>query len=117
VPANVALRRSAIERAFALYHGAADASESRRGGLGLLVLQRAMLAVEDLGGLIFAYADPPDFSRLVSYDLADISAAFDRLFRDRDAVPDLYRFPTAEAIDAEPGLRAGFRMRLWAGVS
>lgn len=113
VPANVVLRRGAIERAYTLYEGAENQDESRSGALGLLVLQRAMLAVEDLGGLVFAYADPPDFGRLVSYDLADISGQFDRHFRDRDAVPDLYRLPTSEAIDVEPGLtdeeRAGMR--------
>lgn len=104
VPANVAFRRGAIERAYTLYEDTDNQDEARLGGLGLLVLQRAMLAVEDLGGLVFAYADPPDFGRLVSYDLADISGQFDRLFRHRDAVPDLYRFPTSDAIDIEPGL-------------
>jgi hypothetical protein len=105
VPRNVELRRRAIERAYGIYKAArADEPEPRRGAFGLLVLQRAMLAVEDLGGLLYAYAEPPDFGRLVSYDLADISGLFDRLLNDRTAVPGLYGFPTLEAIEAEPGL-------------
>ena len=58
-PANVTLRRRALQRAHRLYISEASADdEGRRGALGLLILQRAMLAVEDLGGLLHFIARP-----------------------------------------------------------
>lgn len=57
-------RRDAIRRAERLYgeHVAAGVSEEEVSGLGLLVLQRAMFAVEDLGGLLHAFTDPASWS-------------------------------------------------------
>lgn len=103
VPTIVDFRRRSLERAYERYCACDDAEEGRRGALGLLVLQRAMLAVEDLGGLLYALAEP-SFERLVSYELPDIGASFARLFSDASATPDLYRLVTADAVDAEPGL-------------
>jgi hypothetical protein len=104
VPANVELRRRALGRAHRLYEGGVDDAEARRGALGLLVLQRAMLAIEDLAGLLYALEEPPSFGRLVSYDLGEISRLLDRLARDRELTPRLYAIPTREAIAAEPDL-------------
>jgi hypothetical protein len=101
VPSNVVLRRRALERAYHLYEEAAEDAEPRRGGLALLVLQRAMLAIEDFAGLLYALEEPPSFSRLVSYDLGDIGHLLDRLVQDRELVPRLYGMPTREAIAAE----------------
>ncbi len=112
VPANVTSRRAAIERAHALYGNTAGGMESRRSAAGLLVLQRSMLAVEDLGGLMVAYADPPDFGRLVSYDLGDISAEFDALFRNPESVAHIYRFPTPGSIDSEARLSDSERVAM-----
>jgi len=62
----------------------------------LLVLRRAMLAVEDLGGLLYALEEPPSFQRLVSYNLDDLSALFTRVFADPTLTPALlvWRLPT-----------------------
>jgi len=103
VPAIVDFRRAALVRATAL-HAAADDDECRQGALALLVLQRAMLAVEDLGGLLYALEEPPSFERLVSYSLDDLSALFARLFADPTLTPALFGLATADAIAAEPGL-------------
>ncbi len=108
VPTIVDFRRTALERAYGRYQACDSFHEGRLGALGLLVLQRSMLAVEDLGGLLFAL-EKPSFERLVSYELPDIGATFARLFSDASATPDLYRLVTADAVDAEPGLDDGQR--------
>jgi hypothetical protein len=104
VPAIVDFRRAAIVRAYSLHANCDSSDENRRGALGLLVLQRAMLAVEDLGGLLHALDQPPSFERLVSYGLRDISTVFARLFADPELTPRLYGLASAAAIDDEPGL-------------
>jgi hypothetical protein len=111
VPAIAAFRRRALERAHALYEAGDDGNEGRLGALGLLVLQRAMLAVEDLGGLLYA-VEAASFERLLSYRLEDISELFVRLFSDASATPAVYGLATAEAIDAEPGLSSAERRAL-----
>src|SRR5437879_28349 len=58
-PARVEYRRQAIARAHDLYGAHEEGKpEPEVGGLGLLVLQRALLAVEDLGGMLHALAGP-----------------------------------------------------------
>lgn len=104
VPAIVDFRRAAIERAYSLHAECDPTDECRRGALGLLVLQRAMLAVEDLGGLLHALDPPPSFERLVSYGLREISTIFARLFADPALTPQLYGLASAAAIDDEPDL-------------
>lgn len=104
VPAIVDFRRAAIERAYSLHADRDPNDECRRGALGLLVLQRAMLAVEDLGGLLYALDQPPSFERLVSYGLRDISAVFARSFADHELTPRLYGLASGAAVDDEPGL-------------
>ena len=97
-------RRVALERADAMYRAAlADEGASVRvGGLGLLVLQRAMLAAEDLGGLLHALlGTPPSFERLtsVSYDELD---KFYLDVRDRPArVLEPFILPTLEVLEDE----------------
>src|SRR5438105_4197772 len=104
VPAIVDFRRSALERARKLHTASDPDDECRRGALALLVLQRAMLAVEDLGGLLYALEEPPSFARLISYGLGDISALFARLFSDPTLTPTLFLLPTEEVVAAEPDL-------------
>lgn len=104
VPAIIDFRRAALERAAAL-HNASDAQdECRRGALALLVLQRAMLAAEDLGGLLYALDEPPSFERLVSYSLDDLSGLFARVFSDPTLTPTLFRLATDEVVAAEQDL-------------
>lgn len=112
VPAIVDFRRAALERAAALHAACDPLDECRLGALALLVLQRAMLAVEDLGGLLYALDEPASFERLVSYDLDDISALFARLFADPTLTPIIYRLPTAEALADEPGFSDAQRQAL-----
>jgi hypothetical protein len=107
VPRINEFRRGAIRRAESLYATrlAASASESELSGLGLLVLQRSILAIEDLGGLLHAFTDPPSWKALVSYNLDSISGTFDALFAGGDAaIGRAYLFPTNEAIRDEPDL-------------
>jgi hypothetical protein len=102
--------RGAIRRAESLYAArlADSGSESEISGLGLLVLQRAMLAIEDLGGLLHAFTDPPSWKAFVSYNLDSISGTFDALFAGGDAaIARAYLFPTYDAIRDEPDLTEG----------
>ncbi len=102
-------RRDAIRRAERLYDErlAASADEREISGLGLLVLQRAMFAVEDLGGLLHAFTDPPSWSGLVSYNLDGLSGTFDALFAGGDeAIAQVYLLPPDDALEAEPDLTA-----------
>jgi hypothetical protein len=112
VPAIVDFRRAALERAEALHAGCDADDECRRGALALLVLQRAMLAVEDLAGLLYALDEPPAFERLISYALGDISAMFARLFANPELTPSLYRLPTSHVLADEPGLSGDQRQAL-----
>jgi hypothetical protein len=112
VPAIVDFRRAAIERAYARHADCDPNDECRRGALALLVLQRAMLAVEDLGGLLHALDHPPSFERLVSYGLRDISTLFSRLFADPELTPRIYGLASAEPINDEPSLSIEQRQAL-----
>lgn len=112
VPAIVDFRRAALARATTIYDQCDPTDECRQGALALLVLQRAMLAVEDLGGLLYALDEPPSFKRLISYDLSDIGALFARLFAEPELTPTLYRLATAEALADEPGLTDAERTAL-----
>jgi len=105
----VAFRRRSLNRAFDLYESVK--TEDEQGALGLLVLQRAMLCIEGLGGLLCAL-DGPSFERLVSYDLGDITAMFARVVADPSLTTRLFRFGTADAIDAEPDLSGEQRSAL-----
>jgi len=112
VPANIDFRRQALERAGELYANCDPTDEGRRGGLGLLVLQRAMLAVEDLGGLLYALdVEPPSFERLVSYRLDELSSLFVRLFGDPSLTPRLFRLPRLD-LSEEPDLSEDERKAL-----
>jgi hypothetical protein len=56
-PARVEYRRRAIQRALGAIRGSRGRGETGScevGGFGLIVLQRALLAAEDLGGLLYA---------------------------------------------------------------
>lgn len=97
-------RRVALERSDAMYTTALaeEGASMRVGGLALLVLQRAMLAAEDLGGLLHALlGEPPAFERLtsVSYD------ALDKVFldvRDRpERILKPFILPTREVLEDE----------------
>lgn len=100
-----AFRRAAVVRAHALYDEAAeaDAPESEISGLGLLVVQRTLLAVEDLGALLWAVADENRWRRFTSYRAEDLDGLYEELFRSVLDVRTLWAMPTDEAIAEEGG--------------
>lgn len=89
-------RTEAIDRAFDRFVEAEDGGRAnpKIGGLALLVLQRALLAAEDLGGLLYAFRGSDPWARLVSARVPDLDAAFEAAFRD----PEL----ALAAISADP---------------
>lgn len=107
-------RREALTRAIALYRRALLGSipEPEVCGLGLLVLQRAAFAVEDLGGLLHAFGGQDPFKRLISTTIPDLDAAYKHVEDEIDAgargrecaflAP--FRLPSDEQIAAEADL-------------
>jgi hypothetical protein len=98
-------RRVAIERAFARFVTAERSGEPEPevGGLGLLVLQRALLAAEDLGALIHAMLGPDPWRRLRSAKLPDVKAAYELAATAPETVlADAFLLATNEQIDKEP---------------
>jgi hypothetical protein len=76
---RVKARREAIDRAARLYDAALGddgSSDNERNGRGLIVLQRTLLALEDLGGLLHAFAGPDPWDRLRSATYDQMDAAF-----------------------------------------
>jgi hypothetical protein len=103
-PARVEYRRRAVQRAYDRFERGEDdgCPDAEIGGLGLIVLQRALLAAEDLGGLLHAFAGPEPWSRLRSATLPEITAAFDRVLADPDnALTETFRLATEGEIAAE----------------
>jgi hypothetical protein len=106
MPRIADFRRQAIARAYRLYEQAvaAGAPEPEVTGLGLLTLQRALLACEDLGALLYALGGKPQWLRFTSYTAPDLDETFAALHgRDLD-VRALWSMPSDEAIAAEPGI-------------
>src|SRR5204863_7956305 len=82
--ARGSFREDAVARAFELYEqGKAEMrSEAELGGRALLVLQRALLAAEDVGGLLHALSGPDPWARLVSTKLPQLDSAFEQVLSD-----------------------------------
>jgi hypothetical protein len=77
--ARVEFRRAAIERAYARF-AAAEAEErpeAEIGGLGLVVVQRALLTAEDLGGLLHAFRGDDPWQRLRRTTIPDLDSAYE----------------------------------------
>jgi hypothetical protein len=104
--AVAAYRRGAITRAYADFSEAlgADQAETEISARGLLVLQRAALAVEDLGGLLHALRSPDPFLALTSTKIDDIDGVFVDVIEERAEARTLFRLPTQELIEREEGL-------------
>ena len=81
-------RREAIQRALDLYDNARaeDRPSAEVGSFGLLVLQRVLLAVEDVGVLLHAFAGEDPWERLRSARIPDLQQAFERAVGDTDSV-------------------------------
>ncbi len=96
-------RREAIDRAYARFVYAEDAgrSDAEIGGLGLLVMQRALLAAEDLGGLLHAFRAPDSWARLVRATVPELDEAFENaLVNPRDALA-AFRLIDRDALESE----------------
>lgn len=106
MPTALTHRERALDRARGLYRGGLDSeeSESRIAGLGLLVLQRAFLILEDLGALLYAFDEKPREKRLTTYSLQQLDAIYRRTVATELDVSELFRLPDSEAIANEPGL-------------
>jgi hypothetical protein len=76
---RVEFRRAAITRAKERFASgeAEERSEAELGGLGLIVIQRALLAAEDLGGLLHAFRGDDPWQRLRKTSIPDLDAAYD----------------------------------------
>jgi hypothetical protein len=97
-------RLGAVERVGALYEAAisrGDAEEPEVTALGLLVLQRALLACEDLGALIHALVEEPHWDRFTSYSMRELDETFAGLLARRLDVRRLWLMPSDELIDGE----------------
>jgi hypothetical protein len=103
-PSRVRARREAIDRAARLYERALQdegASDAERNGRGLIVLQRTLLALEDLGGLLHAFAGPQPWERLRSAMYDEIDAAFEAAAADPDQVIARLGLADREMLTAE----------------
>ncbi len=97
-------RTMSLERALARFRAAEDARqpESTVGGLGLVVLQRALLGVEDLGGLLHAFSGEDPWRRLVRSNAAHLDRAFEHAVRNPDStIRDVFLLPAPEALRDE----------------
>ena len=109
-------RRSAAEEAHRVYEEArsAGSSESELGGLGLLVFQRALLAAEDLGAVLWAFAGESHWLRFTSYRPGDLDQTYRDLAAGRLRLEELWLLPGEEDLRAElsaDAVEAAIRLR------
>jgi len=103
----VDFRLRAVRRAYARYEEAkaAGASEPEVAGFALLVVQRVFLAVEDLGGLMYALSGSDPWSRLTSYYSPQLDDVFLDVLHRRQDLGELLLLPTDDQLNASPKLR------------
>lgn len=115
---RVKARREAIDRAARLYDAAVSddgVSDNERNGRGLIVLQRTLLALEDLGGLLHAFggSDPWDRLRNATYD--ELDAAYQAASADPDETITRLGLGSREMLEQEgltrEQIEAVWRMR------
>ncbi len=99
-PARSAYRRAAVARAFAQWQEAniGDQRLPSLSGLGLIVMQRAFFAAEDLGRLLAALDDKPSWKRLTDVTLPELDAIFARVMTDPDRSLQPFVLPTVEQL-------------------
>jgi hypothetical protein len=102
-PGRVAYRRDAIDRAWHLYDGAAGSRkpDAELGGLGLIVVQRALVAAEDLGGLLHGFAGPDPWRRLRQTGIDTLDAGFRAAATNPGHAMSIFRMPDRETFDGE----------------
>lgn len=96
-------RANAIERAHQCFVGAeaSGAADAEVGGLGLIVLQRSVLALEDIAGLIHAVLDHPDeqFLALRSTIIPDLNRAMTLAHREpQRVIRDVFRLVSEDEL-------------------
>jgi hypothetical protein len=98
--ARSACRQAAIERAFARWLEASTGDQRlpSLSGLGLIVMQRAFFAAEDLGRLLAALDDEPSWERLTDATLPELDAIFTRVMTDPNRSLRPFILPTGEQL-------------------
>jgi hypothetical protein len=104
--ATVDFRVRALTRAYGRYeNGRSDGlPEPQLGGLGLLVLQRVLFAVEDLGGLCRAVDGQDPWQRLSAYRAWEVDDWFEAFLEGRVDLGELLLLPSKEQLDASASL-------------
>jgi hypothetical protein len=103
-PPRCRYRREALLRAQGLYKDALDEEgpSMRVGGLGLLVLQRAVLAAEDLAVVLHALAGaPPSFERLANASYKELDVVFETVRDDPGAALEPFLLPPKAVLEDE----------------
>jgi hypothetical protein len=84
------------------------------GGLGLLVLQRALLAAEDLGLLLHALDGPQPWERLRTAKIPDLDSVFSRVgSRSTEVIERVFRLPSEADLEGEARGAVQRRGLLW----
>jgi hypothetical protein len=97
-------RTRAIDRSFELFEARRDdgAPDAEVGGHGLLVVQRSLLAAEDLGGLMHALAQPTPWAALRGTNMPELDAAFARAADEpRGVLENAYRLISEQQLSSE----------------
>lgn len=105
---RAAFRAGAIERSWNAYRRITRSRPSpEQGGAGLTVLQRAFMALEDLGLLLHAFSQEKPWVALRQGRLEEIDAAFAAAAADPDAALERLGLPSRERIAEEVSGAAG----------
>ena len=113
-PSRVRARREAIDRAGQLYEAAVTegVSADARNGRALIVLQRTLVALEDLGGLLHAFRGSDPWNRLRNARYDELDEAFEAAASDPDVVITRLGLADRETLTAE-GLPADQAAAFW----
>jgi hypothetical protein len=97
-------RREAVDRAYQRFVAAEDVGrpDPEVGGLGMLVLQRSLLAAEDLGELLHAFLGTDPWARMVSAKVPDLDRAFEIAVTQPSVALSAFRLIDEEALASEP---------------
>lgn len=107
----VEFRLNALNKASARYKEASVEArpEPEVAGYGLLVIQRAVLLAEDLGGLLHAVVSADPWQGLTSYYASDLDDLYKDIVEKRREIADFLVLPTDEDLDASPKVTAEVR--------
>jgi hypothetical protein len=115
-PKRAEHRRISVRRAHERFLTAQEEqrSNAETGGLGLLVLQRALLAAEDLGRLLHALDGPEPWERLRTAKIPDLDLAFSRVAsRSTEVIERIFRLPSEADLEGRAQDAVQNRGLLW----